>query len=125
MSISSAQVIYGLNAAGTPSRVNVTGTAQIGVGQTRFGMPVANVAYSVKAIIPEGQDFVIDIYTGDTTGTDPFVAGTAQVETATAVGTITGSGNAAVVVSSENLSGGSESLAVPVLSGDTAAQWAE
>jgi hypothetical protein len=122
MPVSSAQVIYGLDAAGTHSRVNVTGTAQIGVPQSRVSLSTANIAYSVKAIIPENEEFVIDITTNDTSATDAWVTGVAQVETATAAGTISGSGNAAVIFT--GLNGGPVTLAVPVLSGDTAAVWA-
>ena len=48
-----------------------------------------------------------------------------QVETATAVGTITTSGNATVVVTGAGIAGSPVTLSVPVLSGDTPAQWAE
>jgi hypothetical protein len=53
------------------------------------------------------------------------VAGTAQVETATAAGTITTSGNATVTVTSTGMTGSPKAVSVAVLSGDTAAQWAE
>jgi hypothetical protein len=46
------------------------------------------------------------------------------VETATAVGTISTSGTAAVTISATDLPGSPISLAVPVLIGDTAAVWA-
>jgi hypothetical protein len=48
----------------------------------------------------------------------------AQVETATAVGTITGSGNAAVVVTAAGMTGSPKTLNVAVLENDTAATWA-
>lgn len=50
--------------------------------------------------------------------------GTAQVETATVVGTIgaTGAGNATVIVTSPTLPGGTKNLAVAVANNDTAAQ---
>ncbi len=47
-----------------------------------------------------------------------------QVETATAVGTITGSGNATVVVTANNMAGTPITLSVAVTSGDTATVWA-
>src|SRR5262245_17620243 len=52
-------------------------------------------------------------------------SGTGQVETATAAGTITGSGNAAVVVTAAGMAGSPITVNVPVLNGDTAAQWAD
>jgi hypothetical protein len=49
---------------------------------------------------------------------------TAQVETATAAGTITGSGNASVVVTAAGMTGTPKTIAVAVLENDTAAVWA-
>ena len=51
--------------------------------------------------------------------------GAAQVETATAAGTITNSGNATVIVTGAGITGSPLTLSVAVLSGDTPAQWAE
>lgn len=51
-------------------------------------------------------------------------SGVAQVETATAAGTITGSGNATVVVTAAGMSGSPITLSVAVTNGDTAATWA-
>jgi hypothetical protein len=52
------------------------------------------------------------------------VAGAQQVETATAAGTITLAGNAAVVVTSTGMAGSPLTLNVAVALNDTAAQWA-
>ena len=49
---------------------------------------------------------------------------TAQVETATAVGTITGSGNASVIVTAAGMTGSPKTISVAVLIGDLAAAWA-
>ncbi len=51
-------------------------------------------------------------------------AGTLQVETATAVGTITGSGNATVVVTAAGVAGSPVTVPVAVTNTDTAATWA-
>lgn len=62
--------------------------------------------------------------------TDALVAvysiagGTKQVETATAAGTITGSGNADVVVTAAGMTGSPKTINVAVVNGDTAATWA-
>ncbi len=50
--------------------------------------------------------------------------GTAQVETATAAGTITLAGNALVEVTSSGMTGSPITISVPVLLGDTASVWA-
>lgn len=52
-------------------------------------------------------------------------SGTAQVETATAAGTVSGDGNASVVITAAGMSGSPITLAVPVLNGDTPTVWAE
>lgn len=65
--------------------------------------------------------FVVDLRAGFNLTLYP---GTAQVETATAVGTITGTGNAQVVVTAAGMSGSPRTLNVAVTSGDTPAVWA-
>lgn len=52
-------------------------------------------------------------------------SGAAQVETATAAGTVSGDGNAAVVITAAGMSGSPITLAVAVLNGDTPTVWAE
>lgn len=47
-------------------------------------------------------------------------SGVAQQETATVVGTITGDGNATVVVTAAGMTGSPATISVPVLNGDTA-----
>lgn len=54
----------------------------------------------------------------------PHLIGTQQVETATAAGSVTGTGNAKVTVTSALISGGSRIVLVAVTNGDTAAVWA-
>lgn len=51
-------------------------------------------------------------------------SGTLQVETATALGTITGNGNATVVTTAAGVTGSPITTSVAVLNGDTAATWA-
>jgi hypothetical protein len=68
-------------------------------------------------------------YSVDLVGSGKFVrpqaVGVQQVETATAAGTITGSGNATVVVTAAGMPGSPKTLNVALLNGDTAAQWAQ
>jgi hypothetical protein len=125
MPVSSAQAIIGLNAAGTPSSTNVTGTVQIGPSQSQFAFPTADVAYSVRAIIAPASDFVLNVPDGTTDESDAWVAGVAQVETATAVGTIgSGNGNAEIIVTCDSMDNSPKTILVDVTSGDTAAVWA-
>jgi hypothetical protein len=71
-----------------------------------------------------------DTATGITTATSSedttagFLASTAQVETATADGTITKAGNARVIVTAAGLPGSPKAYTVPVLLNDAASAWA-
>jgi hypothetical protein len=98
---------------------------QIGVGNTVIPLTGANVAYSLRAFITAANSGLVFFpYTGSTAGSSTFVAGAQQVETATAAGTITVAGNAAVVVTSTDMAGSPLTLNVAVALNDTAAQWA-
>lgn len=55
----------------------------------------------------------------------PHPVGTAQVETATAAGTVSTSGNAQVIVTAAGMPGSPRTILVAVLIGDTPAQWAQ
>jgi hypothetical protein len=125
MAITSAQAIFGLNAAGTATGTGTQGTIQIGPSQTQVPLTDANVAYSTRIILAaSGDEATIDLTDNDTTGSDAWSAGTAQVETATAAGTISGAGNANVVVTSAGMTGSPITLNVAVAASDTAAVWA-
>ena len=126
MQISSAQAYYGLVASAEPTSTNVSGSVTIGKPQTSVRLAGANVAYSVRCILAASDDvFTIDLSNGSTSGSDTWVAGTAQVETATAVGTITLAGNATVIVTAAGMTGTPKTISVAVALNDTAAQWAE
>jgi hypothetical protein len=55
----------------------------------------------------------------------PHGVGTAQVETATAAGTVTTAGNVTVVVTAANMPGSPRTLQVPVVISDAPATWAQ
>jgi len=115
----------GLRANASPTSTNVTNDVQIGVSAQQIAFPTADVAYSVRAIIAPASDFVLNVPDGTTAGSDAWVAGTAQVETATAAGTIgSGDGNAEVTITSDNMNNSPKAILVDVVSGDTAAVWA-
>jgi hypothetical protein len=125
MNLTQAQAFVGLRASATPTGTNVTNDVQIGVGNTVLPLTGADVAYSVRGFFAvTGAELVIDLEDGDTTGSTAFVAGAQQVETATAAGTITGAGDATVVVTSTGMAGSPLTLNVAVALNDTAAQWA-
>lgn len=124
MNISAAKAKIGLSATATLTSTSVSGTARIGEADSIITLADADVAYSVTAVIANPSSFVIDLTNGDTTGSDAWVAGTAQVETATAAGTITTAGNATVIVTAAGLTGSPVTVTFAVALNDTASQWA-
>ena len=113
--ISDARAIYGLQATGVHTSSGVIGSAQIGTTQTQVRFPTADVAYSLRAIFAgSGDELAIDLTDCDTTGSTAFVAGTAQVETATitAASGATASGTMTMVLTSAGMTG--TPLNVPV-----------
>ena len=89
MEVSNARARIELIANATPTSTNVQNDVAIGHPLEVVSFTDANVAYSVRAIIAGGSDFILNVSDGTTTGSDAWVAGVAQVETATAAGTIT------------------------------------
>jgi len=122
---SDARAIYGLQATGSLTSTLVSGSVQIGVNQTQVRFPNADVAYSLRAIfVGTGDILEVNLPAGSTSGSTAFVAGAAQVETATAAGTITAAGNASVVVTAAGMTGSPKTISVAVANTDTAATWA-
>ena len=108
MSIQDGRAVYGLSGVGTNSRTNVSGSATIGVSQTSVNFPDGDEGYSVRMIFAStSAEAAINIETGDTTGTDAFTAGTAQVEsvTITAASGATSNGNLPLVLTAAGLTG--------------------
>jgi hypothetical protein len=126
MQLTSAAAFFGLRANATPTGTNIRNDNEIGVASTQVPLTDANVAYSTRIILAVADDAAtIDLTDNDTTSSDAWVAGVAQVETATAAGTISGAGNANVVVTSAGMTGSPITLNVAVAASDTAAAWAE
>jgi hypothetical protein len=125
MELSQCLAYYGLRATATPTGTNISNDVQIGVGNTSVALTTADVAYSIRAIFAGASDVLaLNLTTGSTSGSTAWVAGTAQVETATAAGTITGAGNASVVVTAAGMTGSPKTISVAVANTDTAATWA-
>lgn len=124
MDIASVKYSSGLLAAVSPTSTNASGSVNLGSISNNVAIPDCNVFYSVRAQIVSGDDFVIDLTDNDKTGSTAYSAGTAQVETATAAGSITASGNASVVVTAAGMTGSPKTISVAVLNGDTASAWA-
>ena len=125
MNLSTARATIGLQAKATPTSTAVGGSVPIGANPTVVSFPDADVIYAVRAFFALGSpELDLALTTGATTGSTAWVAGTAQVETATAATTATGSGNITVTVTSAGMAGSPLAITVPIVSGDTAAVWA-
>jgi len=125
MAITSARFVYGLQATGVPTSTNVTGNVQIGVSQQDVTVPTATIGYSIGMVFYASAESVTIVgTTGVATPSGLHVDGTAQVETATAAGTVTVTGNATVVITSAAVTGSPLTFPIAVVAGDTASQWA-
>lgn len=124
MDLTQSILSYGLRSIAAPTSTNVYNDVEIGVAQTQERFADANIVYSLRAVmVGSASTLSINQETGVCTATT-FVPGTQQVETATAVGTITASGNASITVTAAGLTGSPLLVSVPVLIGDTATVWA-
>lgn len=124
MELTQSILSYGLRSTATPTSTNVFNSVEIGVAQTQERFATADVTYSLRAIMAgSGTSLSIAQSTGVCTAT-AFVTGVAQVETATAAGTVTATGNASVIVISAGMTGSPFTILVPVANGDTASVWA-
>jgi hypothetical protein len=121
MAISNARAYSGLQASAEPTSEGTSGTITIGQGSTVTTLPDATNAIVLGVEIDSTYDVEINLSTLVPTLTG---AGVNQVETATAVGTITASGNATVVVTGDDITGSPLTVSVAVLNTDTAATWA-
>jgi len=124
MELTQSILSYGLRSTATPSSTNVFNSVEIGVAQTQERFTTADVIYSLRVVMAgSASTLSIAQSTGVCTAT-AFVAGTAQVETATAAGTVTATGNASVTVTSAGMTGSPLTISVAVTNGDTASVWA-
>lgn len=125
MNLSTARATIGLQAKATPTSTAVGGSVPIGANPSVISFPDADVIYAVRAFFALGSpEFDLATTTGATTGSTAWVAGAAQIETATAAGTATSSGNITITVTSAGMAGSPLAIPVAIVNGDTAATWA-
>lgn len=124
MNLTNARATFGLQCRATPTSSAVTGSVQVGASNASVAFPNANVAYTVRAIFAGGTSFTLDTTDNTVSAASAWTAGAAQVETATAAGTISASGNASVTVTAAGMTGSPKIILVPVVASDTAATWA-
>jgi len=124
MTLTNPRATFGLNARTTPTKSGTSGTVQIGASNETVTLTNTKQVSFDAIIVGSTSDLVIDISDLDNTGSTAWTAGTAQVETATAAGTITTANNASVVVTSAGMTGSPITLTVAVALNDTATLWA-
>ena len=120
MNLSNARATFGLQAKVTPTSSNSSGSIQIGANSETISFPTADVVYSLRAIFAGSSDeLAIDLTDCDTTGSTAFVAGNAQVETATitAAAGATSSGTMTLGLTSAGMTGSPLNIAVPLVTG--------
>ena len=124
MNLSNIKATTGLNCKAIPASTNVVGTVQIGANPEVTTL-TATVAYSLQAFFSaSGNVLSLNRLTGSTTGSTAYVAGNAQVETATAAGTVSAAGNATITVTSAGMAGSPKAISVAVANGDAQNTWA-
>ena len=125
MAISNSRAYYGLVTTATPLGSGTIGNLLLGTPSVSLPLINADVAYSMSAVLADVDDaLVLDVDDNTTSASTPFTPGVAQVETATASGSITGSGNATITVTASGMVGSPKAISVGVLSGDSASVWA-
>lgn len=124
MNIIAARANVGLAATAEITSSNVFGNAEIGILNNFISLSDCNVAYTLTATICDSAVLSLNVANGSTIGSTAFVTGTAQVETATASGTVAVAGNALITLTSSGLAGSPIAISVPVAVSDTATLWA-
>lgn len=125
MDISDAKATFGLAAIGTPVSTAASGTVQLGTFAQSVNLTEVDVFYAVRAIAANSSaDFVLNAATGSTAGSTTWVAGTAQVETASCAGTVGTGGNAKLTVTAAGMTDSPKDITVAVALSDTPTLWA-
>lgn len=123
MAISAAQTITGSNCQGQATSSLVTGIVQIGASQTATQFTTADIGYAIGVeIVASGGSVAIDLQTGIATPSAAYVAGTAQVETATVVAASGSSnGNCSLTFTSAAVTGSPLTVVVPLTTASNSA----
>ena len=123
MNVSSARSNLSLKATVSATRPGYVGAVAIDAGG-KTDYTDSDYAYKTCFLITGGVTTgQLNLATGDASGTS-FTTPVHQVETATAVGTVTTAGDATITVTAAGLAGSPLALSVAVALTDTPAQWA-
>lgn len=124
MNISSPLINYNVSAQATATRGG-SGSAVTLLQSTATASPSdANQVYAQYFLFGGSASTQLDLSTGDSWA-DAWTAPVRQVETATAVGTITGEGNAKATITAAGMTGSPKDITFVVVTNDTASDWAE
>ena len=124
MAISAAQTITGSNCQGQATSALVTGIVQIGASQTAVQFPTADIGYAIGyEIVASAGTVTLDLQSGVATGSAAYVAGTAQVETATVVAAsgAASNGNCSLTFTSAAVTGSPLTVVVPLTTASNSA----
>ena len=127
MNFSNIFATLSLTATQTPERTSTSGTTTLGLRGLKTKFPEGDSVIAVRKLRAFGTGEIanLPVINGVVgTVTAAYVPAVAQVDTATAAGTITLAGNATVTITAAGLTGSPLALSVPVLLSDTAATWA-
>ena len=125
MDLTDPKAFSGLVTTANPQGDNLVGSLKLGKSNEQTSLTSVTKVVSFDGLIQgSGSDLVIDVSDLDSTGSTAWSSGTAQVETATAVGTVTADGTAEVVFTSSRVTGSPVTLQVPVLAADAPINWA-
>jgi len=125
MIISSALTNNGTSFTASPASSLTTGRVTVGTSAAQQSFATADIGYAISArLTTSSTTATLDVQTGVCTGSAAFVAGVAQVETATVVAAAgaTSSGNCIVTVTGSTLTGSPLAVTIPLTtSANTAA----
>lgn len=125
MTISQARAFGGLRIVATPTASLTTNDQIIGIANFNTSLADANTGFANQSlIVGAGSSLVMNLSTNSSSGSTAWTDGAAQVETATASGTITATGNATITVTAAGMTGSPKAISVAVTNGDTATVWA-
>jgi hypothetical protein len=117
MAIASAQTYNGTSFIATPASTLTRGSLTVGVTATQELFTTADIGYAISSrLTTASTTATLDVQTGVCTGSAAFVAGVAQVETATVVAAAgaTSNGNCIVTVTGSTLTGSPLAVTIPL-----------
>jgi hypothetical protein len=117
MIISSALTNNGTSFTASPASSLTTGRVTVGTSAAQQSFATADIGYAISTrLTTSSTTATLDVQTGVCTGSAAFVAGVAQVETATVIAAAgaTSSGNCIVTVTGSTLTGSPLAVTIPL-----------